>query len=140
MKILLPVDGSKYTKRMLRYLASHNEFLGAAHDHTMFTAVPVIPARIAIFMSRSAIDDYYRDQAEDVLRPARAFSKQHGWKVREVHVNGAAGQLIAEQAKAQKFDLIVMGTHGRSAIGTLILGSVASVVLALSKVPVLLIR
>ncbi len=140
MKILLPVDGSKTTKRMLRYLAAHDEFLGAGHDHTIFTAVPFIPARVAIFMSRSAIDDYYRDQAEDVLRPARAFCKKYGWKVREVHTNGAAAQLIAELAEAQKFDLIVMGTHGRSAISTLVLGSVASVVMALSKVPVLLIR
>ena len=31
MKILVPVDGSPFTKRMLAYLAAHDEWLGGAH-------------------------------------------------------------------------------------------------------------
>ena len=42
MKILLPVDGSDYTKRMLSYIAAHNELLGAGHDYTALTAVSKI--------------------------------------------------------------------------------------------------
>lgn len=140
MKVLLPVDGSAYTKRMLSYLAAHDELLGAGHDYTIFTAVPFIPARIASVMRRGAIDDYYREQAEEILRPVREFADQQGWKVREAYVNGDAGQAIAERVEAEKVDLIVMGARGHSALGNLILGSVASGVLARSKVPVLLIR
>ena len=40
MKILLPVDGSDFTQRMLRYIAEHDELLGPGHDYTAFTAVP----------------------------------------------------------------------------------------------------
>lgn len=57
MKVLLPVDGSDYTKRRLSYIAAHDEFLGAGHDYTIFISVPFIPARVASIMSRSAIDD-----------------------------------------------------------------------------------
>ena len=46
MKILLPVDGSEYTKRMLAYVAAHHELFGPDHDYTMFTAVPPAPASI----------------------------------------------------------------------------------------------
>jgi hypothetical protein len=39
MKILLPVDGSDHTKRMLAYIAAHDELLGAAHEYTLVTVV-----------------------------------------------------------------------------------------------------
>lgn len=34
MKILIAVDGSDYTKRMLACIAAHDEWLGAAHRYT----------------------------------------------------------------------------------------------------------
>jgi nucleotide-binding universal stress UspA family protein len=43
-------------------------------------------------------------------------------------------------AKGDKFDLIVMGSHGHGALAGLLMGSVATKVLALSKTPVLLVR
>ena len=140
MKVLLPVDGSDYTKRTLSFLAAHDELLGGGHEYTAFTAVPRIPARAARFLDRSTLDDYYRDQADEVLRPVRMFAEQKGWKVRESHVLGDAADAIATFAASEKFDLIVMGTHGQSALGNLILGSVAGGVLARCKVPVMLIR
>ena len=139
MKILLPIDGSDYTKRMLGYVAAHDEFLGAAHEYTVFTAVAPIPAHAARFLERGTLDDYYREQAEAVLGPVRKFAEQNGWNVRMVHAHGHPAEAIATQAEADKPDLIVMGTHGHSALGNLVLGSVATGVLARCKVPVLLI-
>ena len=45
MKILLAVDGSAYTKRMLAYLVTHNETFSSASHYTLFTAQPALPAR-----------------------------------------------------------------------------------------------
>lgn len=140
MKILLPVDGSDYTKRMLAYVAVHDELLSAGHEYTILTAVAPIPVHAARFLDRGTLDDYYRDQAEAVLQPVRKFADQHGWKVRVAHVAGHAAEAIAARAEADKSDLIVMGTHGHSALGNLALGSVATGVLARCKAPVLLIR
>lgn len=39
MKILIAVDGSAYTKRMLAYIATHHEWLGAHHDYTVVHSV-----------------------------------------------------------------------------------------------------
>jgi nucleotide-binding universal stress UspA family protein len=43
-------------------------------------------------------------------------------------------------AEDGKFDLVVMGSHGHSALANLVMGSVATQVLAHCKVPVLLVR
>jgi nucleotide-binding universal stress UspA family protein len=140
MKILLPVDGSEYTKRMLSYIAAHDELLGPDRHYTVMTAVAPIPAHAARFLDRQTLDDHYREQAEQVLAPVRAFIDQKGWTVRLLHVVGHPAEAIASFAGTEKPDLIVMGTHGHSSLGSVVLGSVATGVLARCKVPVLLIR
>lgn len=140
MNILLPVDGSDFTKRMLAYLAAHDELLGAEQDHTFLTVVPAIPAHAARFLDRSTLEDYYREEAEAVLRPIRAFAEQNRWKASFVHRHGHPADVIAEVAHKLSPDLIVMGSHGHSALTNIALGSVATGVLARCKGPVLLIR
>jgi nucleotide-binding universal stress UspA family protein len=140
MKVLLPVDGSDYTKRTLAYIAAHDELLGPGHEYTVLTVVTPVPAHAARFLDRTMLDGYYAEQADEVLRPLKKFTDQQGWKVRAVHVQGHPAEAIAAFAEAEKPDLIVMGTHGHSPIGNIVLGSVANGVLARCKSPVLLIR
>ena len=126
MKILLPVDGSHYTKRMLSYIAAHDELLGRGHEYVVFHAISSIPAYPARFLDRSMIDTYYLEQSEQVFGPVRAFADQQGWKIRFVYAHGPAAEEIAAIGEAEKVDLIVMGTHGHSSLGNVILGSVAT--------------
>lgn len=140
MKILLPVDGSEYTKRTLAYFASHDEMLPGKHEFIVVTAVAPLPQHVCRFLDSGAIQDYYRSQAEEVLAPIRAFAKMHHWNIQEVVAHAHATDAIVRAAEADKPDMIVMGTHGHSALGSIVLGSVANGVLARCKVPVLLIR
>jgi nucleotide-binding universal stress UspA family protein len=140
MKILLAVDGSGYTKRMLAYLAAHNELLGPAHGYVAVTVVPPVPPRAASFLAHDALHTYYNEQAEQVLRPVHAFAQQCGWNIEVTHVVGHAADAISEFANAGGFDLMVMGTHGHSALGSVVLGSVTTRVIAQTSVPVLLVR
>ena len=140
MKILLPVDVSDYTKRMLSYIAAHDELLGPGHEYVAFTAVPPVPPHAARFLDQQTLDLYYREQAEDVLRPVRRYAEQHRWNFRAAHAPGHAAEQIAAFADAERPGLVVMGTHGHTALGNVILGSVASGVIARCKAPVLLVR
>ncbi len=140
MKILLAVDGSDYTKRMLAYLAANNELLGPDHDYTAFTAVTSIPAFATRFAGTQATKERYDEQAQQVLAPIKAFADQQGWKVQLRHAAGYPADVIAAFANEHKPDLLVMGTHGETALSNLVLGSVVTGVLARCKVPVLLIR
>jgi nucleotide-binding universal stress UspA family protein len=140
MKVLLPVDGSKYTKRMLSYIAAHDELLGAGHEILLFTVVPRLSSRAAGFFNRLTLDEYYADEAAKVLRAPRAFALQQGWALQSAHAAGHAAEEIADHAKAHKPGLIVMGTHGHTALGNAVLGSVVQGVLARCTVPMLLIH
>jgi nucleotide-binding universal stress UspA family protein len=55
-------------------------------------------------------------------------------------VEGAPGPAILQAAEAGGFDAIVMGTHGRTGLSHLVLGSVAERVVRYAKCPVLTIR
>ena len=141
MNILLAVDGSPYTRRMLAYVAAHDEWLGARHDYTIVTAVPAVTPRASAVLDADVLKAYYEEEADKVLKPVRAFfDQQAGSRVRfEVKVGSAAEQ-IAAVARESKPDLLIMGSHGHGNLGNLVMGSVATQVLARTAVPVLLVR
>jgi len=90
MKVLLAVDGSEYTHRMLGYVAAHDELFSSATEFTAVTVVPSIPPHAASFLDRGTLDSYYHDEAEKVLKPVRAFAAQQGRQLRfEAAVGGA---------------------------------------------------
>jgi nucleotide-binding universal stress UspA family protein len=140
MKILLAVDGSPYTKRMLAYLAAHDELLGQGREFTALTVVPPLPGHVTGFIDAKTVKQYYADQAEDVLKPVREFAKQNHWTPQVETQVGQPADVIAATAKEGKYDLVVMGSHGHAALGSLVMGSVASRVLAHCQTPVLIIR
>lgn len=140
MKILLAVDGSKYSKRMLAYVAAHDEWLGERHRYTVLTVVPYMPARMAAVAPRETIERYYHDEQEAALKSVRTFFAQRGLNGEFVGETGDAAEQITVCARKGKHDLIVMGSHGRSNLANLVMGSVATKVLAGSSAPVLLVR
>jgi nucleotide-binding universal stress UspA family protein len=140
MKILLAVDGSKFTKKMLAYLATHEESFGAGHDYTVLTVQPPLPPRARTAVGSDVVNDYYRDEAEKIHRPIVKFLARHGITPKTMAKVGPAGETIARAADSGKFDLLVLGSHGHGTLGNLVLGSVATQVLARSKVPALIVR
>ena len=140
MKILLAVDGSAYSKRMLAYLATHESLLNDGNEYTVFTAQPALPPRARAAVGKEIVDSYYSDESEKVLAPVTKFLLRHGINAKSVWKVGPAGASIAKMATDVHFDLVVMGSHGHSAVVNMVMGSVATQVLAHCKVPVLLVR
>ncbi len=140
MNILLAADGSPYTKRMLAYVAAHDEWLGSLHHYVVLTAVPAIPPRAAAVLDREVVKGYYRDEAEKVFKPIRAFFKQRRIEAEFVSKVGHAADVVVKHASSGSFDLLLMGSHGHGSMVNLVMGSVATKVLANCKVPVLLVR
>jgi nucleotide-binding universal stress UspA family protein len=140
MKILVLVDGSDYTKRMLAYLAAHDEWLGPTQDYTVLHVVSAIPPRAAAVMDRGTLNAYYADEAEKVLKTIRTFFSKQGIKAEYLGKVGVVEDVIAATAKKGKYDLLIMGSHGHNALGNLVLGSVATKVMACCEIPVLTVR
>jgi nucleotide-binding universal stress UspA family protein len=140
MKILAAVDGSPYTKRMLAYLAAHDEWLGSHHQYTLLHSVPAVPPRAAAVLDRGVLKGYYEEEAEKVFKPIRAFFARQGLSASFVSKVGPAADNIAAGADKGDYDLLVLGSHGHGSLTGLVLGSVATKVIAHCSTPVLLIR
>jgi nucleotide-binding universal stress UspA family protein len=140
MKILLAADGSDYTRHMLDYVATHQSWLGQGTELTVLTVVPAVPPRAAAVLAPEVLSGYYADAAESVLGPLRTVLKEKGITAALKHRVGHAAEEIGREATASNADLIVMGSHGHGTIGSMVMGSVATKVLAGCKTPVLLIR
>ncbi|PUE33545.1 universal stress protein [Limnohabitans sp. Jir72] len=140
MKILLAVDGSEFTKKMLAYLATHDELFSTSNKYTLITAQAQLPARARAVVGKEVVETYQREEAEKVLAPVSTFLARHGIEAKSITKVGHAGEIISKTADSGKFDMVVMGSHGHGTLGNLVMGSVATQVLAHCKVPVLLVR
>ena len=140
MKILIAADGSPYTKRMLAYVAAHDEWLGPQHEYTVLHVEPTLPHNAAHMLGREVCERYYRDQAAEVLDPVRKFFEQQSLRASFLSKIGPSAATIAEAADHGRFDILMMGSHGHGALASMVLGSVTAKVLGLCKVPVLIVR
>jgi nucleotide-binding universal stress UspA family protein len=140
MKILVAVDGSVYTKRMLAYIAAHDEWLGDRHDYTLLHTVQPVPHGAVAILGRAALKPFYDEAAEKVFKPLRSFFSRQGLRASFSAKVGAPADCIAEAARKGGYDLVMMGSRGHGSLGGLVLGSVTNKVLAACTTPVLLIR
>jgi nucleotide-binding universal stress UspA family protein len=140
MKVLLAVDGSPYTKKMLAYLATNVEMFSGEIEFTLLTVQGPLPPRARAVAGKAAVDSYHAEEAASVLDPSMKFMERHRLNARGLSKVGNVAEVIAKTADSGKFDLVMMGSHGQSALGNLVMGSVATKVLAQCKTPVLLVR
>ncbi|HEU0204186.1 MAG TPA: universal stress protein [Burkholderiaceae bacterium] len=140
MKILAPVDGSKFSKAAIGFLAARTTLIGAQPDVYLLNVQAPIPPRAARAAGKDIVQAYYEEEAESALRPAAAQLKRAGITAHTKWIIGHAGEKIAAAAVRGEFDLIVMGSHGHGPVAQLLLGSTARQVLAGCTTPLLLLR
>ena len=140
MKVLLAADGSTYTKKALAWLLTNENLPGVIDELVVLTVQPKLPARVITVMGRDDVSAYQQDEARKVLAPIEKFLARHDVRWRTLTTIGPAAEEIVRVATREKSALIVMGTHGRGALGRAVMGSVAQRVVAHSPVPVLLVR
>ncbi len=140
MKILLAVDGSAYTRKMLDYVGANKTLFDASHTYTLLNAQAPLPPHVRSNLGATAASDYHSDEAAKVLQPAKEALESHGLGCTAEFKVGPLGETIADYARDNGYDMIIMGSHGHGALGRVLMGSVSSDVLAKCGIPVLLIR
>ena len=140
MRILLAADGSKFTKKALAFLVTHEALAGADGELVVLNVQAPVPPRVKGMLGSAAVHDYHREEAEKVLNPIERFLKRHPIKFRTTWLVGSAAQEIVRTSQREKADLIVMGTHGHGLLGRALMGSVAQKVVADCETPVLLVK
>lgn len=141
MKVLVAIDGSDMSLNALRYVISHHAMFGAEPDVLLVNVhLPVPSPRANAILGTDVVEQYYREEAEVALAPARALLAGTPCKVTERAIVGQPAEQIIAAAKQHDCELIVLGTHGRGAISNLFMGSVAMRVIAESPLPVLSLK
>jgi nucleotide-binding universal stress UspA family protein len=140
MKILVPVDGSEFSKAAIDFIASRTTLIGASPQVELLNVQLPIPVRAARVVGKEVVKSYYEDESGRVLKPALAALKKAGLDATSTYAVGHPGEEIAAAADRDKVDLIVMGSHGHGALAGLILGSTTNAVLARTRKPILVLR
>jgi nucleotide-binding universal stress UspA family protein len=140
MKILLPVDGSKFSRIAVDFVASRWTLVGTKPTIEVLNVQLAIPARATRAVGSGVVSSYYTDEAERVLKPVRTRLQKAGLAPTVRFLVGNPAQQIAAEAARTRPDLIVMGSHGHSALRGLLVGSVTNGVLAQTTTPMLIVR
>jgi nucleotide-binding universal stress UspA family protein len=136
-KILIATDGSEYTKEAVTTGLKLAKVLDAevtalyVIDQTSFVTFPVDSSIVSVYPQ---LENEGKRAVEEVKREGEAL----GVKVTPVVAEGSPTRKIVEMAA--DFDLVVIGTLGRSALGKLFIGSVAERVTRYAPCPVLVVR
>ncbi len=138
--ILCPVDFSPGSDEATRYATSLAKKLGAKLHLVHVYPLPMLAAPDGGFMLPASVLSEISDSAARSLRKATDACKASGLEPETHLADGAPHVEILRVAERVKADLIVMGTHGRSGLAHLLLGSVAEKVVRSSPIPVLTTR
>ena len=158
-KIGIAVDESDRSKQILEFLIANKALLPAncefhaiyvskSADDFMFGALGAATlaasgrsaglAQVALLNETSG-KELEKQATDNVMLPLRGLFEKLG-NVKEVPLQGKAGDKIAQYAEQEKLDLLVMGSHGRSNVEAAFAGSVVMRVAAQGTVPLFIVR
>ena len=145
-KILVPTDGSKAAQKAARYAVDLSKQLKASKivlsviDNRSFIG-QTVPATETARHVIEPIEDYLREAAEGYAGEIKKLCDKNGVQPKTVITAGHPVEEIVKEAEKSRADLIVMGSHGRSALGAAVLGSVAyGVIHKDTKIPALVVK
>lgn len=140
MKILIPVDGSGSSTRAARYVAEMLCSMLKPEVHLL----NVQPLGDDWMIRRTLKDEELvtLEQAwgASAIEPAKTLLSAAGIEAEAHVVQGEVASTIVRMAEELGCDQIVMGSHGRTGLTGLLMGSVASKVMHLSKFPITFIK
>ena len=143
--LLVPTDGTKLSDKALAHAVALAKATKA--KITLFHASPATPVPVytdGMAYSLPAPREYVKQAKEDaakLLERAAAVAKKSGVPCGAISVQAEAPwEAILAAAKKAKADTIVMASHGRRGLASLLLGSETTKVLTHSKLPVVVVR
>ncbi|UCG23845.1 MAG: universal stress protein, partial [Chloroflexota bacterium] len=136
-RFLVPLDGSEFAEQALPLAQA----LGRAHDSQLIllTVRQTSGSPRGLPLIQGGLDGDLREHERYLGRIVSELVGQ-GQRLQPQIASGQIAEQINAVAAEQEVDLLVMSTHGRSGVGRVLLGSVASEVLRQSTFPMLLVR
>jgi len=139
-RILVPIDGSEQSDAALEY--SLEEF--QSDDITVINIIDPIEAGYTAQATVPGYSEEWYEQSEEeaeaLFEDAQDAADEYGVTLDTVTEVGRPSRTIVNYAEENDYDHIIMGSHGRSGVTRVLLGSVAESVVRRSSVPVTIVR
>ncbi|MFW5735234.1 MAG: universal stress protein [Oceanidesulfovibrio sp.] len=139
-KILCAVDFSEFSPVVAETAKTMAKAFGA--EIIVLYAAPSLSQYVGFHVPPTAIENFVGEIVTGAEKSMDNFLAEHfeGVTTTGKVATGYAAEEILKEAKDEKADLIVMGTHGRTGIDLILFGSVAEKVVKSSTIPVLTVR
>ncbi len=143
MRIVLGFDDSPHAAAALRWILGHEQPAG-----TRVTVVSVVPTPVAAYVDVLApavpypteLMEQLTQHHEDLCKKAEGDLRKAGFQVTNKVLPGDPRAAIVDVARQENADLVVVGSHGRTGLSRLVLGSVASHVVSHATCDVLVVK
>ena len=140
-RILVPTDGSKSAQKAAVYAVDLAKNLNAS-----VIVLSIIDTRAFVSIAETSVpvtelESYLQEAAKGYAKEIKKLCDENGIQSEAVITKGYPVEEIVKEAWSSKADLIVMGSHGRSALTATVLGSVAYGVIHKDiKIPVMVVK
>lgn len=135
-KILVAVDGSESADK-----AFDRAVFLAARCGSMLDLVHVVQCEVGGDSANTfEIIEQLKEKAMNMLDRYKALAQKNGVPIQVTIMQGDPAKVIIETAREKSYDLIIMGTRGRSAFKELLIGSVSQKVMHHANCPVMVVR
>ena len=138
LRLLVPVDGSENSNRVVRYVLKLAAELKEPLEIHLLNVQHPLPGTIKGVSEQAK--QFHSEEGLVALAGARKVLDEAHLKYTHHISVGEVGSSVGRMVEDLKCDQVVMGTRGMSSIANMVLGSVATKVLHLVHVPVILVK
>ena len=141
MKILVATDGSKPSLKAVKQAIKLAQQGSGSNTVTLISVHDGTALRHAErFVGKQAVADYLRELSDKDLAEAHTLLEKSGLRHDLIIRTGHVAAEIVAAAEQGRFELLLVGSKGHSALEDFLLGSVARRVAETCKVPVLIVK
>ena len=136
-KILVPIDGSKNSLRGLEMAIT----LARQCEATITGVYSIYAPPHSEFRGVGSVEKAHNKEVAKFMGNAKLLAAQNGIMFKEKIMRGEVGYNIIKLARGKdKFDMIVMGSRGRSSTKEMFFGSISNYVIHTAKIPVVIVK
>ena len=137
--VLFAYDGSEQAKAAIRQAAEQLRNGRPAIVLTVWHALAVVPFPTAVGLTTEGLEESIEQQARRVAEEGAELARSGGFDAEPVAEQGdPVWQRIVDYAEERDAGIVVMGSHARTGIGLVLLGSVAAATTRHTDLPVLI--
>ena len=140
MRILVGVDGSEPAQRAARRAFSLASRLGESVTLVHVLPPPPVLSEPSVLINVAELERHVYEAGKTVLEKLAAEGRATGVEVSTQLLSGSAAEMIAQAAQSDDVDFLVVGSRGRTLVGSMLLGGTSHRLAHISKKPILIVH